>query len=72
MSVTIKQDSHWSPSTYVSWRGSSKETSIGVTCELPYAPAIENADCKNVKMLLNGFACYDQTDCPNNLLIIYS
>ena len=35
-----------------------------------YVPANENFDFENMKMLLNCFACYEQSDWPKNIFII--
>jgi len=40
-----------------------------VTCEWPYIPSNENGDCETMKMLLNSFACYEQSDWPKKVII---
>ena len=52
-------------------------TPVWVTYEWPYVPSNQNGDCKIMKVLLNFFACYEQSDwskCHNHIyhIIIYS
>ena len=49
-------------------------TPLLVTCEWTYVLVNENGDCKNMKMLLNCFACYNQSEYWKHIyyIIIYS
>jgi len=46
-------------------RGRSEETLLQFT--LSYVPSNENGDCVTMKVLLNWFACYKQSDWPKNV-----
>jgi hypothetical protein len=50
--------------------GRSEESPLQVMCEWPYVPANKNGNCKNRKMFLNCFACYEQSDWLQNIFII--
>ena len=59
--------------THMSRPGRSEKTPLRVMCEWPmwpYVPTNENSDCKNMKMLLNCFACYEQSDLSKHIFII--
>ena len=54
--------SHFLPFTDMSRYELSEETPLRVTCKWPYVPVNEKGKYKNMKMLLNGLACYKESD----------
>ena len=58
--------------SYKLWDGRSEEIPLRVTCKWPYVPSYENGTSETMKMFLNCFACYEQSDWPQkNHCIIY-
>ena len=69
--IWLKLDLSLPPSSLICKCVRSEEKPLWATCKWPYVPSNENGDWETMKVLLNCFAYYEQSDWLKNVITIF-